>query len=116
MPAVSRRTRRYRGIEIPALFACAIWLLSYEAVPFAHAIEHARGVEHDHGDGHHRHDDDHGDGSLAHRGIAAMAPPPAIPPIDPPLVAIVRFETLAQHAVPGVSFEANARGPPRLEI
>ncbi len=79
---------RGRARVIPALLFALVWLFGYEVLPFAHQAMHAHIGAHSHGVAAHCHggfchsDDgeraptshgsDHGQGSLEHRGIAAL--------------------------------------------
>ncbi|MBT8495652.1 MAG: hypothetical protein KJO07_21570 [Deltaproteobacteria bacterium] len=72
----------------------------------------------DHGDHAHDHDDshdspEHGEGSLAHRGLATLAPPPALtrPFIAPPVSAPTRAEADHHRTSPAAPV-ARGRGPP----
>lgn len=121
---------------IPALLFALVWLLGYEVVPFAHQAMHAQLGAHVHGAVAHCHgafchaDADetdgaehvakqtrgsrsHGEGSLEHRGLAALAPELTIyvpelmlageMPREAPIVArVASFERCAPPA----------RGPP----
>jgi hypothetical protein len=115
----ARKSRlRGTGREIPALLACLIWAFGFELAPALHALEHAAHVPHAHGAHEHTHDgddapDEHGEGSLAHRDLAARTPPPALPPIDPPLIGVVRFERAVTSEAPWRSLgRPRARAPP----
>lgn len=76
-----------RARELPALLFALVWLLGYEVVPLAHVAMHAQLAPHSHGVTTHCHgalchaDDEgasksspasHGQGSLEHRGVAAL--------------------------------------------
>ena len=90
----SRSTRRRfdeRARVLPALLFALVWLFGYEVLPFAHQAMHAQlgahshgaAAAHCHGDYCHSdqgadrkapsHDPSHGQGSLEHRGLAALA-------------------------------------------
>lgn len=119
-----RNRLRGTGKEIPALIACLIWAGGFELAPALHALEHAALTPHHHHEHHahggerHAHDgddspDEHGEGSLAHRGLAAQTPPPALPPIEPPLIGVVRFERDASSEAPWRALgRPRARAPP----
>src|SRR5690606_29031303 len=106
--------RRGSGREIPALIALAVWAGGFEVAPFLHAIDHAElganehgpaahchgGACHDHGGDEEAPDPEHGEGSLAHRGLAAHTAPPALPPIDPPRLGTVSFAREVEVAAP----------------
>ena len=75
-----------------AALACALWLLGFDVVPLAHMVFHGALEEHHHGhaDDHaHPHDHDeenpspseHGEGSVAHRDLAANVPAPGVPDV-----------------------------------
>src|SRR5688572_22324296 len=78
---------RGRAREIPALLFALVWLLGYEALPLAHVALHSQLAAHTHGAAHCHgdvcHPDDsadsdedpvsHGENSLEHRGVAALA-------------------------------------------
>jgi hypothetical protein len=134
---------RGRAREIPALLFALVWLLGYEALPLAHVAMHAQLAPHDHGaaaaaDGlaepahchgdvcHHEEADGggtasasagdpiaHGQNSLEHRGLAALAPDLTI------YVAVLTpIAELASDVAPEARPEAfaavspPARGPP----
>lgn len=126
------RTRRRGGERarvIPALLFALVWLFGYEVAPLAHQALHAQLRAHVHGtsataEGAHCHEGvchggrtqaprTHGDGSLEHRGVAAL--PHAIVIFVPELTLageLPREVVLAQRVS---SFEAStppARGPP----
>ena len=70
--------------------ACGLWLFGFDLVPLAHMLFHDALDHHEHGHHHHEspdHDDEpptpseHGEGSVAHRDLAAKVPPPAVPPV-----------------------------------
>jgi hypothetical protein len=122
---------RSTGREIPALIACAVWLLGFEAAPVLHVAQHADLAPHAHGSapahahghahegGPHRHDaapepePEHGEGSLLHRGLAAHTAPPAVPEVDPPwsVTVLPRVEAPAAPPAPDPT-PPRARGPP----
>lgn len=86
---------RGTGREIPALLACLVWAGGFEIAPLLHALDHGEQAPHTHGwhphdaDDHHHDepmgegapDPEHGEGSLAHRDLAAHTAPPALPPL-----------------------------------
>lgn len=114
--------RRGSGREIPALLALVVWAGGFEIAPFLHAVDHDHIAphSHSHGAGAHEHegeddvpDPEHGQGSLAHRGLAAHTAPPALPPIDPPSIGTVRFERELEVTAPSIEGEPpRARAPP----
>ena len=90
-----------------AALAGVLWLLSFDVVPMAHMLFHEALEEHHHGHHHehaaaHEHEEEeapspaeHGEGSAAHRDLAANVPAPTVPevleapyawtaPADPP--------------------------------
>lgn len=115
---MKRRIECGTGKELPALIACVIWAGGFELAPALHAAEHASLAPHSHGD--HEHSDhapppEHGDGSLAHRELAASSAPPLLAPIDPPcLGAIVWALPRSIAPAPVDRIPSCARGPPLL--
>ncbi len=117
-------TRRGNGREIPALIALAVWCGGFEVAPFLHVVDHDRigaheHADHCHGGACHEHDGDgapdpeHGDGSLAHRGLAASTAPPALPAIDAPWIGTVRWAREVELAQPArTASRPRARAPP----
>lgn len=120
-----------RAREIPALLFALVWLLGYEALPLAHVALHAELAAHTHGvaDERHCHDDvcheesdgdaeagdpvSHGENSLEHRGLAALATDLRV------FVAeLILIGELPAEAAPELRAEAfvpvspPARGPP----
>lgn len=112
--------------ELTAL-ACGLWLFGFDVVPLAHMLFHEALEAHHHGHHHGHHQDErpepadgssspseHGEGSVAHRDLAANVPLPAIPPVREPQ-ELLSFPPESDHddepAVrrPGTSW---ARGPP----
>lgn len=82
-----------------AYVACALWLLGFDVVPLGHMVFHELLDEHDHGhhhESHHGLEDDpdegeqapseHGDGSVAHRDLAAQVPLPSMPIVQEALL------------------------------
>lgn len=80
------------------MLACALWLLGFDVVPLTHLVFHDALGAHHHGhpDEHaHPHDheeenrsqSEHGEGSIAHRDLAANVPLPAIPEVLEALLA-----------------------------
>lgn len=108
------------------MIACAVWVGGFEVAPFLHVVDHARLAPHAHaeepahchGGACHEHEDEapdpeHGDGSLAHRGLAAHSAPPALPPIDPPRIGAVSFAQDREGLAPLLArARARARAPP----
>ncbi|MBT8469236.1 MAG: hypothetical protein KJN97_10855 [Deltaproteobacteria bacterium] len=87
-----------RGRARWAVLACALWLLGFDVVPLAHLVLHDALEDHHHGHPHehanpHDHDEkdrspaEHGEGSVAHRDLAANAPPPGVPEVLEALLA-----------------------------
>ena len=96
-----------RGRAHWALLACALWLLGFDIVPLAHLVFHDALEEHHHGHHHeqahprdHEEKDrspaEHGEGSVAHRDLAANAPAPGVPEV---------LEALLAWAAPPLSFQ-----------
>lgn len=114
--------QRGTGKELPALLACLVWAGGFELAPALHLIAHAELAPHvhEHDGERHVHDGDeppteHGESSLAHRGLAAHTPPPALPPFDPPQLGAVRFERTPPRQAPSRTLEGpRARGPPHV--
>lgn len=111
------RERGGSGRALPALIACVIWAGGFELAPALHAFQHAELAPHHHGGETHTHHDDepeeHGEGSLAHRGLAAQTPPPTLPPIDPPRLEVVGWECAAPIARGSArAARPRARAPP----
>lgn len=118
MEAAARK-RGGSGQTLPALIACVIWAGGFELAPALHAFQHAELAPHSHGGETHTHhgDDDaperHGEGSLAHRGLAALTPPPALPPFDRPRLEVVRWECAPPTARGSArASRPRARAPP----
>ena len=91
-----------RGRAHWALLACALWLLGFDIVPLAHLVLHDALEEHHHEHAHPRdHEEkdrspaEHGEGSVAHRDLAANAPAPGVPEV---------LEALLAWAAPSLSF------------
>jgi hypothetical protein len=76
-----------------AAVAALLWLFGFDVAPMAHMVLHEALGEHEHG---HRHDQDHGhehgqqnengngnhgEGSIAHRDLAAQVPLPSVPEV-----------------------------------
>ncbi|HWB80473.1 MAG TPA: hypothetical protein VG755_36160 [Nannocystaceae bacterium] len=125
-----------------ALWAALLWVLGFELLPGMHIGMHGELPAHVHGVGHdhdhvadHEHDDadhdhrefadvdassgafagdrDHGDHELLHRGIAALPPPLAIPPIhDAAFVQLERVRESRTQLGARVPTTVRARGPP----
>jgi len=79
-----------------ALLTSAFWLLGFDVVPLAHMLLHDALEEHHHSHEHaHAQADDaedpppaeHGEGSVAHRDLAANVPLPTVPPVHEALLA-----------------------------
>ena len=75
-----------------AILAGLLWLFGFDVVPLAHVVFHAALEEHHHGHHHeqahaHEHEEEapsqseHGEGSVAHRDLAANVPLPGIPEV-----------------------------------
>ena len=109
-----------------AIIACALWALGFDVVPLAHMVFHESLEEHHHGhhhepaaDPHDEHDEaptplEHGEGSVAHKDLAAQTPLPAVPTVLEALLASdassapVREERAAERS----PRTTRARGPP----
>ena len=114
-----------------AYVGCALWLLGFDVVPLCHMVFHELLDEHHHGhhhESHHGLEDDpdegeqapseHGDGSVAHRDLAAQLPLPSIPIVQE---ALLNWSARA----PGAHDErpadrrprtTTARGPPAQTV
>jgi hypothetical protein len=110
-----------------ALLAGALWMLGFDVVPLAHMVFHDALEEHHHGHHHHssgHHADDepsesptpaeHGDGSVAHRDLAANVPVPGVPPVleallAPPCEVVPTHEEAPADRTPR---SLRARAPP----
>lgn len=122
-----------RAREIPALLFAAIWLLGFEVAPAIHLARHAALPDHAHchdgvcqddgaerapgaaatGERQERPSGDHGEGSVEHRGLAALAPACAILAIGGAPVAEILPRTLdAAHRDAAPRARARARAPP----
>lgn len=128
-----------RAREIPALLFALLWVLGFEVVPAAHLALHASLGAHTHGSTHCHagfcHADDeadgdaghdaraqksapsdprsHGQGSLEHRGVAALTPDLAV--VVPELLLVGELPPPDAPVVRASSFEAPrppARAPP----
>ena len=82
--------------------ACALWMVGFDVAPLAHMLLHETLDAHHHGHhhaatGHHHEPDEedaprdpqHGEGSVAHKDLAAQTPAPAVPEV---------LEALLTHA------------------
>jgi hypothetical protein len=108
-----------------AALACTLWLLGFDVVPLAHLVFHEALEDHHHGhDHHHPLDDDskapspleHGEGSVAHRDLAANVPLPQVPRILEALLTcdapkIVSHDERPTERRPRTT---RARAPPRV--
>jgi hypothetical protein len=80
-----------------AAAAGLLWMLGFDAVPLAHMVFHEALGEHHHGHHEpahpHEHEGDapapseHGEGSVAHRDLAANVPAPSVPEVLEALLA-----------------------------
>lgn len=84
-----------------AAIACALWTVGFDVVPLAHMVFHDALEKHHHGHHHeaagdpHAEDDhdeaptplEHGEGSVAHKDLAAQTPLPAVPTVREALLA-----------------------------
>ena len=120
----ARRSGRERALAIPALVLALAWTLGFELGPLAHLAlhgilaphshSHADGERHaDHDDARTPEDEPHGEGSLAHRDVAALVPLPVITAVLGAAVAEVldRQGSADPCALRAVS-RARARAPP----
>ncbi len=130
---------RQRAREIPALLFALIWLLGYEVVPLVHVALHAQLAPHTHGEsaGGHCHGDvchgashgqgdedksaaagdpiSHGQNSLEHRGLAALATDLTVYVAELTLIAKLADDRAPEaRAETFVSVSPPARGPPAL--
>lgn len=108
-----------------AVLASAFWLLAFDVVPLAHMLFHDALAAHHHGHEHaHAHADgteepppaEHGEGSVAHRDLAANVPLPTVPAVLEALLArfgvsSFRYDELTADRQPRTS---RARAPPNL--
>ena len=112
-----------------AYVACGLWLLGFDVLPLGHMVLHESLDEHHHGHQHeshhgHRHEGDadegeeapseHGDGSVAHRDLAAQIPLPSIPIVQEALFRWSVLAPRAHHEAPADRRPRtkHARGPP----
>jgi hypothetical protein len=84
-----------------AVLAGTLWMLGFDVVPLGHMLFHDSLDEHHHGHHHesardphadHEHDEaptplEHGEGSVAHKDLAAQTPLPAVPEVLEALLA-----------------------------
>jgi hypothetical protein len=85
-----------------AYVACGLWLLGFDVVPLAHMVFHESLDHHEHGHHHGAHHDrghdhpdedsdetpsEHGDGSVAHRQLAAQIPLASVPVVQEALLS-----------------------------
>ena len=110
-----------------AVLASAFWLLGFDIVPLAHMVFHQALEEHHHGDhpdqAHDQGDDapspaEHGEGSVAHRDLAANVPLPAVPEVLEALLirdapAIFPHDELLTDRRPRTT---RARAPPSVAV
>jgi hypothetical protein len=108
-----------------AVLAGAFWLLGFDVFPLAHMLLHDVLEQHHHGHEHgHAHADDaeepppaeHGEGSVAHRDLAANVPLPTVPAVREALltrfgVSSFPYAELAADRQPRTS---RARAPPSV--
>ncbi|MBT8451349.1 MAG: hypothetical protein KJO40_05205 [Deltaproteobacteria bacterium] len=87
-----------RGRAHWGVLACALWLLGFDVIPLVHLVFHDALEKHHHGHPQeHAHPNDHeekdrspaehGEGSVAHRDLAANAPSPGVPEVLEALLA-----------------------------
>ena len=113
--------------------ACGLWLLGFDLLPLGHMVFHESLDEHHHGHHHeshhgHGHEGDanegeeapseHGDGSVAHRDLAAQIPLPSIPIVQEALFTWRALAPRAQDAAPAdrQPRTKHARGPPAQTV
>lgn len=122
------------GRRLEAALALLVWALGGELMPLAHVALHAalpghdHGARvHDHGEGPHRHEgpgaaaaerdpaspeDAHGDGSFAHRDLAAAPSALALPAIAPARLGAPLSRREPARPAERSALRASARGPP----
>jgi hypothetical protein len=101
------------------------WTLGFELGPLAHLALHGVLAPHSHshasGERHADHDDDtrapsdepHGEGSLAHRDVAALVPLPAIAALlGAPIAEVLDRQGSADPCIARAVSRARARAPP----
>lgn len=101
-----------------AALAGVLWLLGFDVIPLAHIVLHEALEEHHHGHAHAHADDrngqgggvpspsEHGDGSVAHRDLAANVPLPGVP-------AVLEAQVACSHPDPVTHDEQLADRRPR---
>jgi len=105
------------------LLACGLWLLGFDVVPLAHIVFHESLEHHEHGHPHAQNHDhegqdetpaDHGDGSVAHRDLAAQVPSASIPVVREALLAwgLLPIRVHDQPPADRQPRTTKARGPP----
>lgn len=114
-----------------ATLAGALWLLAFDVMPMAHVVFHEALAEHEHGHRHaqhsHEHSPDeeerqapseHGEGSVAHRDLAAQAPPVSIPRVLEALLAPENHTPTSydEAAADGRPRTTRARAPPTVAV
>lgn len=112
--------------------ACALWMLGFDVAPMAHMLFHDALDEHHHHGHHHAPTQDHqadgrgdapdgaptpaehGEGSVAHRDLAAEVPLPAVPRVLEALLTSAPPEVAAHEERPGdrTPQTTRARAPP----
>jgi len=114
---------RTRGGHWAALCG-VLWLLGFDVVPLAHMVLHEALEEHHHRHAHaHPHDDqgdeeprpsEHGEGSVAHRDLAANVPVPGVPAVLEALLAVSPPEPFSHDEQPAdrQPRTSRARAPP----
>lgn len=108
-----------------AALTCALWLLGFDVVPLAHMVFHEALEEHEHGyhidRARHHHEGDeqpspaeHGQGSIAHRDLAANVPLPGVPEVLEALLAgnVARLVPHDEGPADRQPRTARARAPP----
>jgi hypothetical protein len=109
-----------------AVLAGVLWLLAFDVVPMAHVVFHEALDAHEHGHSHgHSPDEEepqspseHGEGSVAHRDLAAQAPPVSIPRVLEALLAFgsQTLPTYDEVAADGRPRTTRARAPPNAML
>jgi hypothetical protein len=126
---VSRSWKRHHW----AYIACGLWILGFDVVPLAHEVFHDSLDDHVHGHHHdsqhgHRHEGDpekeketpaeHGQGSVAHRDLAAQIPVASVPVVQEALLSWSAPAIRAHDERPAdrQPRTTKARGPPAQTV
>lgn len=110
-----------------AALACWMWVFGFDVVPLAHMVFHEALEGHHHGHHHeqthpHEHGEEapspveHGDGSAAHRDLAANLPAPTVPEVLEALLAWTAPSTPSHNERPTdrQPRTTRARAPPNV--